>query len=69
MSKYYKILKYFLIIILIAVISGCASARQNPFDHKRKKASKQNTLTVGRNKYFFSTNYQKKLQRNYKKKY
>jgi hypothetical protein len=68
MSKYTKLLKYLLFLLLIAVFSGCATARQNPFEHKRKRASKENTLTVGRNKYFFSTNYQKKLQKNYKKK-
>jgi hypothetical protein len=69
MSKHIRILKYFLIMVLIALSSGCATVRQNPFEHKRKKASKVNTLTVGRNRYFFSTDYQKKLQKNYKKKY
>jgi hypothetical protein len=69
MSKPIRILKYFLIMVLIALSSGCATVRQNPFEHKRKKASKVNTLTVGRNRYFFSTDYQKKLQKNYKKKY
>jgi hypothetical protein len=68
MSRHIKILKYFLILVIIALFSGCATVRQNPFDHKRKKASKVNTQTVGRNKYFFSTNYQKKLVRNYRKK-
>lgn len=68
MQKHIRILKYFLIMLLIALLTGCASVRQNPFDHRRKKASKTNTLTVGRNKYFFSTNYQKKLGRTYKKK-
>jgi len=68
MSKSAKILKYLLLFILIAVVTGCAPARQNPFQKKRAKASKVNTSQLGRNKYYFSTGYQKKLLRNYKKK-
>jgi hypothetical protein len=68
MSKTYKIVKYLLILILIAVITGCAPARQNPFQKKRAKASRVNTSQLGRNKFYFSTGYQKKLTKNYKKK-
>ncbi|OFY68521.1 MAG: hypothetical protein A2V64_02185 [Bacteroidetes bacterium RBG_13_43_22] len=61
-------MKYLFLLVLIAAITGCAPARQNPFQKKRAKASKVNTLQLGRNRYYFSTSYQKKLIRNYKKK-
>jgi len=68
MSKSFKILKYLLLLIIIGAITGCAPARQNPFQKKRAKASRVNTSQLGRNRYYFSTPYQKKLTRNYKKK-
>jgi len=68
MSKSLKILKYFLIFILFTVVTECAPAKQNPFQDKRKRASKVNTSQLGRNRYYFSTGYQKKLVKNYKKK-
>jgi hypothetical protein len=68
MSKAVKTIQYLFILILIAVITGCASARQNPWEKKRAKASKVNTSQLGRNRYYFSTGYQKKLIRNVKKK-
>jgi hypothetical protein len=68
MSKSFKIVKYLLLLIFIAVIAGCAPARQNSFQQKRAKASRVNTSQLGRNKFYFSTGYQKKLTKNYKKK-
>jgi hypothetical protein len=68
MSKTIRILKFLLIFILIAIATGCAPAKQNPFQQKRKKASKVNTSQLGRNKFYFSTGYQKKLVKVYKKK-
>jgi hypothetical protein len=61
-------IKYFLIFLLIAVVTGCASAKQNPYHYKKKKASVVNASQLGRNKYYFSTGYQKKLINTYKKK-
>lgn len=68
MSKTIKILKFLLIIVLIALASGCAPARKNTYYQKRKQASKVNTTQLGRNRYYFSTGYQKKLVKNYKGK-
>ncbi|MCU0472415.1 MAG: hypothetical protein MUC93_03470 [Bacteroidales bacterium] len=68
MSNTLKILKYLLIFVTIAIFTGCAPARQNPFQDKRKRASRVNTSQLGRNRYYFSTGYQKKLVKNYKKK-
>jgi len=68
MLKSFKILKYLFIFLLIAVTAGCASSKQSSFQKKRKKASTVNTSQMGRNKYYFSTGYQKKLIGNYKRK-
>ena len=68
MSKAIKILKYLVIFISIAIITGCASSKQNPYYKKRQKASRVNTSQLGRNRYYFSTGYQKKLYKSYKNK-
>jgi len=68
MTSAIRILKYFVIFISIAVITGCASSKQNPYYKKSQKTSKVNTSQLGRNRYYFSTGYQKKLTKSYKKK-
>jgi hypothetical protein len=55
-------------LILISAVFSCASSKKNPYYEKRKTASHVNTSQVGRNKYFFSTGYQKKLTKSYKKR-
>jgi hypothetical protein len=67
MPKSFKILKYFLIFILVTVFSACAPVKKNPWAEKKKQASKVHTSQLGRNKYYFSVGYQKKLVKNYKK--
>jgi hypothetical protein len=52
---------------LITTVTACAPAKQNPFYEKRKNASKVNASQLGRNRYYFSSGYQKKLNKNYKK--
>ncbi len=68
MFKTLRIVKFLLLLTFIAVITGCAPARQNPFQKKRARASRVNTSQLGRNKFYFSTGYQKKLTRSHKKK-
>ena len=68
MSKVSKILKYVFIFILIVMFTACAPVKKNPFYEKRKKSSQVNASQLGRNKYYFSPGYQKKLNKNYKKK-
>jgi hypothetical protein len=68
MSKPIIILKYISIFFLIGMFSACAPAKKNPFYEKRKKSSQVNASQLGRNKYYFSSGYQKKLNKNYKKK-
>lgn len=63
-----KILKYIFICFLIVLLTDCAPAKKNPFYEKRKKSSQVNASQLGRNKYYFSSGYQKKLNKNYKKK-
>ena len=60
----------FLIVFVLSVMMmmpGCASSRKNTYLAKKTKASYVNTSQLGRNKYFFSPKYQKKLYR-YKKR-
>ncbi len=67
-SKSAKIIKFIFLIILIGLLTGCATAKQNPYHKKKSKASKVNASQLGRNRYYFSTGYQKKLLKSYKKK-
>jgi hypothetical protein len=53
---------------MIVMITACAPAKKNPFYEKRKKNSYVNASQLGKNKYYFSKDYQKKLNNMYKKK-
>jgi hypothetical protein len=68
MSKTVRVIKYLLIMMLITVFAGCAPSKKNTYYQKRKKSTQINTTQLGRNKYYFSPNYQNKLKSNYKKK-
>lgn len=68
MAKAFKILQYSAILITLILITCCSPTRKNTYYQKRKKASHVNTEQLGRNRYFFSTQYQKKLSSNYRKK-
>ncbi len=66
-----KISKYLLIILFLFVMiftPGCSSSKKNPYYEKRMKASRTNTTQLGRNRYYFSKNYQKKLTKSYRRK-
>jgi len=68
MQKLIKILKspcFLLLLVIILAGSGCA-VKKNPYQQK-KKSSHVNTSQLGRNKYYFSTGYQKKLQKSVKR--
>jgi phosphoglycerol transferase MdoB-like AlkP superfamily enzyme len=58
----------FLIFILLFLSAGCASSKKNPYYEKRMRASRSNTNQLGRNRYYFSKDYQKKLGKSYKRK-
>jgi len=58
-----------LILILVAlVIAGCASSRKSNWIKERKKSGYISTSQLGKNKYYFSNSYQKKLHRSMKRK-
>jgi hypothetical protein len=63
-----KYFKYLLILVLALAMTGCAASKQNPYAKKRKSSSHVSTSQLGRNKYYFSSGYQKKLKKSYKKK-
>jgi hypothetical protein len=69
MPKAIKIIRCTIILIIIALFTGtgCASTKKNTFYSNRGKASHISTTQLGRNKYYFSTGYQKKLTKKYKK--
>jgi hypothetical protein len=58
----------FLLVILILLPAGCGSSKKNPYYEKRSKASSKHSSQLGRNKYYFSNSYQKKLAKSYKRK-
>jgi outer membrane biogenesis lipoprotein LolB len=71
MKKWINKVKTGLFLALTAafILTGCAtSQKHNPWMAKRKKASHVSTTQLGRNKYYFSTSYQKKLWKNVKKR-
>jgi hypothetical protein len=68
MYKAIKILKYIFILCLISAFISCAPAKKNPFYEKRKKDSQVNASQLGRNRYYFSKDYQRKLTKTFKKK-
>jgi hypothetical protein len=68
MSKAIKILNYFIFIMLVLLTLACAPTKKNPFYEKRKKSSQVNASQLGRNRYYFSKDYQKKLTKTFKRK-
>jgi hypothetical protein len=67
MSKTIKILKHLSLFFLFAILLSCAPAKKNTFNSNRKKGSQVNASQLGRNKYYFSSGYQNKLSKAYKK--
>jgi len=68
MHRTAKILKNLLIFLLMIMMcsTGCA-VKKNPWTKKKSKASHVNASQLGRNRYYFSVGYQKKLQKSMKK--
>jgi hypothetical protein len=52
--------------LVILAESGCA-VKKNPYQSGKKKSSHVNETQLGRNKYYFSVGYQKKLQKSVKR--
>lgn len=69
MSKVIQILKPSIVLILCVLLTiSCAPSKKNPYYAKRNKSSQVNASQLGRNRYYFSKDYQKKLTKMYKKK-
>jgi hypothetical protein len=68
LSKISKSILFLLVVFVMIFSSGCGSSKKNPYYEKRTKASRTNTTPLGRNKYYYSKNYQKKLTKSYKRK-
>ena len=68
MVKILSKLKYTLFLILIMTCVACVSSKKkNPYlVKKRQEASKVNTTHIGRNKYYYTPGYKKKLDRSRK---
>jgi len=62
-----KYLKYLIILLIAILIGSCSASKKNPWAEKKKK-SHISATQLGRNKYFFSNHYQKKLKKSYKRK-
>jgi hypothetical protein len=62
-----KRLLFILLIIALFTVTSCATSKKNTFYTKKKQASIVNASQLGRNKYYFSNGYQKKLTKGYKK--
>jgi hypothetical protein len=52
----------------MVLATGCAPAGKNTYMQKRKQSSKVTASQLGKNRYYFSSGYQKKLMKNYKKR-
>jgi hypothetical protein len=70
MFKAGQIVRLLLLFFIISLFigSGCATSKKSSGYTQKKQASRVNASQLGRNKYYFSTNYQKKLSKSYKKK-
>jgi hypothetical protein len=68
LNKISKSLILILFLFVMIFTSGWGSSNKNPYYEKRMKASRTNTTQLGRNRYYFSKDYQKKLTKSYKRK-
>lgn len=69
MNKLEKIVRFLLIALIFILFSGTGCAvKKNPWTKKHTKSSHVNASQLGRNRYYFSVDYQKKLQKSVKKK-
>ena len=68
MSGFIKKYSYLILILVALIIAGCASSKKNNWIKERKKSGYVTTSQLGKNKYYFSNSYQKKLHRSMKRK-
>jgi hypothetical protein len=68
MSKIIRTGGIIFMFFLILSLTDCAPASKNTYYQKKKKSTMLNNTQLGRNRYYFSKDYQKKLYKSYKKK-
>lgn len=68
MSRVIRIVGIIFTLFIIASATACAPGKKNTYYQKKMKTSILNTSQLGRNRYYFSKDYQKKLYKTYKKK-
>ncbi|MFO7574623.1 MAG: hypothetical protein R6W67_05655 [Bacteroidales bacterium] len=68
MSRFLKKYSYLILILVALVLAGCASSKKNNWIKERRKSGYVSTSRLGKNKYYFSNSYQKKLYRSMKRK-
>jgi hypothetical protein len=56
-----------MLLSALFLTTGCSASKKNPWLAKRSKPQYVSTSQLGRNKYYFSTGYQKKLKKTFKK--
>jgi hypothetical protein len=68
MRRMTRILGFGLVALMLVTLlgTGCA-VKKNPWTKKKSKSSHVNASQLGRNKYYFSVGYQKRLQKSVKK--
>jgi hypothetical protein len=71
MPQAFKFIRVLFLLLMVAILTGtsCAPVKKNPYATKKKaQSSIINASQLGRNKLYFSTSYQKKLAKSYKRK-
>jgi hypothetical protein len=68
MSKGSRIINYLSIAFLIIMLTACVPSKKSQYHTKKGRNSRVETTQLGRNKYYFSSGYQKKLNKTFKKK-
>ncbi len=65
-----NIIKFLLLLMLIFMFAGtaCTSSKKAPYYGKRIKSSQSHSSQLGRNRYYYSPTYQKKLNKSFKRK-
>ncbi|MDP4224705.1 MAG: hypothetical protein Q8868_15465 [Bacteroidota bacterium] len=63
-----KTLKYLPLLLILILFSSCSAERKNPYYTKRANTPQSHVNQLGRNKYYFSDSYQKRLNKSYKRK-
>mgnify|MGYP000873213066 FL=1 len=70
MSAFKKIITLILPVMLLILLAdtGCMPARRAPAHSKKMTTQEASTTPMGRNRYYYSPSYQKKLNKNFRRK-